>query len=147
MSHSRPGALLGERSKQLFPATVIPVSKAGNIFTTDGFTLCVHSSSPFSRRRVTIRLPASAQAQQSTGSSAVASQSTSPTGWLRPSIRPPTPLDNLYLSASQAALRLEVGDASVSAPDQTLRTSSLIRVFKINCSVIHRFIVNHLSIT
>lgn len=26
MSHSRPGALLGERSKQLFPAAVIPVS-------------------------------------------------------------------------------------------------------------------------
>lgn len=27
VSHSRPGALLGERSKQLFPAAVIPVSK------------------------------------------------------------------------------------------------------------------------
>lgn len=27
VSHSRPGALLGERSKQLFPAAVIPVSE------------------------------------------------------------------------------------------------------------------------
>lgn len=31
VSHSRPGALLGERSKQLFPAAVIPVSNVRTV--------------------------------------------------------------------------------------------------------------------
>lgn len=31
VSHSRPGALLGERSKQLFPAAVIPVSNVRSV--------------------------------------------------------------------------------------------------------------------
>lgn len=37
MSHSRPGALLGERSKQLFPAAVIPVSNVWSIKETQNF--------------------------------------------------------------------------------------------------------------
>lgn len=37
VSHSRPGALLGERSKQLFPAAVLPVSKGASYMTPHHF--------------------------------------------------------------------------------------------------------------
>lgn len=37
VSHSRPGALLGERSKQLFPAAVIPVSEGASHMTVHHF--------------------------------------------------------------------------------------------------------------
>lgn len=69
---------------------------------------CVHTPSLSSFRHVTIRRRGSARAQQSTDSSAGARVSMSPTGWLSPSIPPPTPLDHLYLSVSQAALKSEV---------------------------------------
>lgn len=113
VSHSRPGALLGERSKQLFPAAVIPVSK-GLFHSKNSYRknvkLCITVNTPSlsSVRHVTIRHRGSARAQQSTDSSAGARVSMSPTGWLRPSIPPPTPLDHLYLSVSQAALKSEV---------------------------------------
>lgn len=42
MSHNRPGALLGERSKQLFPAAVIPVS---NVWSKKGTQLLYESPS------------------------------------------------------------------------------------------------------
>lgn len=114
VGHSRPGALLGERSKQLFPAAVIPVSYSfGNggalgeadLNTGVGY-YSFSSSSCF--RRVTIRRRGSARAQQSTDSSVGARRSMSPMGCPRPSIPPPTPLDHLYLSVLQAALRSEV---------------------------------------
>lgn len=69
---------------------------------------CVHTPSLSSFRHVTIRRRGSARAQQSTDSSVGARVSMSPTGWLSPSIPPPTPLDHLYLSVSQAALKSEV---------------------------------------
>lgn len=69
---------------------------------------CVDTPSLSSFRHVTIRRRGSARAQQSTDSSAGARVSMSPTGWLSPSIPPPTPLDHLYLSVSQAALKSEV---------------------------------------
>lgn len=59
-------------------------------------------------RHVIIRRLASAQAPQSTASSAEVRGSMSPTEWLRLSILPATPLDPQYQSVSQAALRSEV---------------------------------------
>lgn len=128
VSHSRPGALLGERSKQLFPAAVIPVSK--RVFHSKNWCLFIKStiaydtvypSPTFSSRHVTIRRRGSARARQSTVSSAGARGSMSPMGWLSLSIPPPTLLDHLYLSVSQAALRSEVKDTClcVSGRDHT----------------------------
>lgn len=70
-----------------------------------------YSSSFSSFRHVTIRPRGSARAQRSMDSLAEGKEFMSPTGWLRPSIPPPTQLDHLYLSVSQAALRSEVKDA------------------------------------
>lgn len=129
VSHSRPGALLGERTKQLFPPAVIPVSKRGGYLwgispqvlrcsvtlrrrTTFsakrhfGVTNAQTSSSTF--RAVTIRRRDSAQAQQSTASSAGVRGCTSHTEWPKPSIPLPTLLDHLYQSVLQAAPRSEV---------------------------------------
>lgn len=108
VSHSRPGALLGERSKQLFPAAVIPVSYFVEAHVNTGTASYSLSSSSSWFRHVTIRRRGSARAQQSTDSSVGARRSMSPMGWPRPSIPPLTPLDHLYLSVLQAALRSEV---------------------------------------
>lgn len=69
---------------------------------------CVHTTSLSSFRHVTIRRRGSARAQRNTDSSAEARVSMNPMVWLRPSIPPPTPLDHLYLSVLQAALKSEV---------------------------------------
>lgn len=92
----------------------------------------------FSFRRVTIRRRVSARAQRSTGSSAGVRGSMSHTGWVRPSIPPPTPLDRLYQSVSQAALRSEVQDTHT---EQDLNVyswvhSSVYQCYKVICAVI-----------
>lgn len=108
VSHSRPGALLGERSKQLFPAAVIPVSEGpSHMACTTSFQLQRHIYL-FPCRLDTTRLQASALPQRNTDSSAAARRFTNPMVWRPPSTLPPTAQDPLYLSASPALHKSEV---------------------------------------
>ena len=72
-------------------------------------TRIIFTSTSSSLRDVIIRRLGSAQAQQSTASSAEAKESMSPMGCLRPSIPPLMLLDLRYQSVLPAALRSEVG--------------------------------------